>query len=51
MKAMVFFDSKDLFGSLSLKRIPTDKSVLNDVNLVRFYFETSIDVFAWIEVS
>ena len=48
VKSMVFFDSKDLFGSLSSKKNPTDKSVRNDVNVMRFYFETSIDVFAWI---
>ena len=51
VKSMVFFDSKDLFGSLSSKRNPTDKSVRNDVNLMRFYFETSIDVFGWIAGS
>lgn len=45
---MVFFDSKDLFGSLPWKKNPTDKSVCNDVNLIRVNFETSIDVFVWI---
>lgn len=45
---MVIVDSKDLFHALSSKRNTTDKSVRADVNSMRFYFETSIDIFAWI---
>lgn len=51
VKSVVFFDSKDIFGSLSSKHNPTNKSGGNDVNVMRFYFETCIDVFAWIAGS
>lgn len=48
---MVFFDSKDLFGSTSLEINPIDKSVCNGVNMMRFNFEKFTDVLAWIAGS
>lgn len=41
-------DSKDLYTSLSTQRQSIDKSVRNDVNCIRFTYETVLDVFAWI---
>lgn len=42
----VIVDSKDLHSSLSSKRNTVDKSICPDVNSMRFYFDTVIDVFA-----
>lgn len=42
-------DSKDLYHSLSTQRQSVDRSVRNDVNCIRFTFETVLDVFAWIK--
>lgn len=40
--------SKDLFWSLSSHRNSTDKSVRGDVNEIRLYHETFVDLFGWI---
>lgn len=47
----VLVDSKDLYRPLSSQRHPTDKSVRGYVNAIRFYYETSIDVFRWIRMA
>ena len=44
----VFVDSKDLYHSLSSKRNAVDKSMRNEVNHIRFVFETALDIVAWI---
>lgn len=51
INSMMIVDSKDLYHALSSKRNTVDKSVRPDVNSMRFYFETAIDVFAWIPGS
>ena len=50
---MVIADSKDLYHELSSKRNTVNKlkSVRPDVNSMRLYFETVIDIFVWIEGS
>lgn len=47
----VLVDSKDLYGSFSWQRHPTDKSVRGDVNSIRFYYKTAVDLFGWIRGS
>lgn len=37
-------DAKDLYNSLSTQRNSVDKSIRGDVNLIRFMFETKLDV-------
>ena len=45
VQSMVIVDSKDLYHSLSSRRNPVEQSVRQDMNSMRFYFETVIDVF------
>ena len=48
VQSMVIVDSKDLYHSLSSRRNPDEQSVRQDMNSMRFYFETVIDVFGQI---
>lgn len=44
-QTMEIVDSKNLHKGLFIKQITMDKSVRLDVNEVRFYFKTEIDIF------
>lgn len=51
VRTAVLADSKDLYGPLSSQRHPRDKSVRGDVNAIRYYYETAIELFSWIRGS
>lgn len=44
VRLSVVVDSTDLYGPLSSRRDPTDKSVRGDVNSICFYYETAVDL-------
>lgn len=49
IRLALLVDSMDLYKSLSSQRHTTDKSVRSDVNAIRFYYETTVDLFRWIK--
>lgn len=51
VKSMMIVDSKELYHGHSLKKNMIDTSVLPDVNAMRLYFVTTVDVFSWITRS
>lgn len=48
---MVIVDYRDLYHALSSKRNTNVKAVRPDFNSMQFYFETVIDVLAWLPGS
>lgn len=48
---MVIVDAKDLYYSLSSKTNTVGKSFRPDIHVMRFNFETVVDVFSWISGS
>lgn len=48
VQTLVIVDFKELYHALLPKQNTTDKSIRRDVNLIIFFFETDIDISAWI---
>lgn len=48
-KSLIIVDSEDLYHALFSKGNTSDKSLRPDVNVMRFFVETVIGVFSWID--